>query len=53
MVLSGKVEIASMIERFPLEQVNEVVKRAHEGRLTHRAVLVPDLGAGPREGEVR
>jgi 6-hydroxycyclohex-1-ene-1-carbonyl-CoA dehydrogenase len=30
------------IERHPLSQINEIFAAVHDGRLTRRAILVPD-----------
>lgn len=50
LVLSGQVVLAPFVERHPMALVNEVVARAHAGKLAARAVLV--AGDRPR-GDTR
>ena len=38
---AGRVRVKPFVERFPLEQINQVFDRAHHGGLARRAVLVP------------
>ena len=40
-VLSGQVQIRPFVERFPLDQINEVIGRARNHELEARAVLTP------------
>jgi 6-hydroxycyclohex-1-ene-1-carbonyl-CoA dehydrogenase len=42
LVLSGKISMLPFIERHPLSQINEIFAAVHDGRLTRRAILVPD-----------
>jgi 6-hydroxycyclohex-1-ene-1-carbonyl-CoA dehydrogenase len=42
LVLTGKVSMLPFIERHPLSEINEIFVRAHDGKLTRRAILVPD-----------
>jgi 6-hydroxycyclohex-1-ene-1-carbonyl-CoA dehydrogenase len=42
LVLSGKISMLPFIERHPLSGINEIFAAAHEGKLTRRAILVPD-----------
>jgi 6-hydroxycyclohex-1-ene-1-carbonyl-CoA dehydrogenase len=41
LVLDGKIDLASFVERHPLDNINEVFEQAHAHKLTRRAVLVP------------
>ena len=41
LVLDGKVKLAPFVERFPLDQINQVLADVHAHKLTRRAVLVP------------
>jgi 6-hydroxycyclohex-1-ene-1-carbonyl-CoA dehydrogenase len=41
LVLDGKVKLAPFVERFPLDQINQVFADVHAHKLTRRAVLVP------------
>lgn len=38
---AGRIAVTPYVERFPLDQINDVFERAHHGRLERRAVLVP------------
>jgi 6-hydroxycyclohex-1-ene-1-carbonyl-CoA dehydrogenase len=40
-VVSGQVQIRPFVERFPLDQINEVIARARNHELEARAVLTP------------
>jgi 6-hydroxycyclohex-1-ene-1-carbonyl-CoA dehydrogenase len=40
-VLSGRVKIATFIEKHPLSEINHVFEVAHAGALKRRAVLIP------------
>lgn len=42
LVLSGRITLKPFIELHPLSRINEVFQEAHSGRLSRRAVLVPD-----------
>lgn len=42
LVLTGKVSMLPFIERHRLSDINEIFARAHDGKLTRRAILVPD-----------
>jgi 6-hydroxycyclohex-1-ene-1-carbonyl-CoA dehydrogenase len=41
LVLDGRIELASFVQRHPLDRINEVFEQAHTHKLTRRAVLVP------------
>lgn len=41
LVLDKKIELASFVERHPLEDINRVFADAHAHKLTRRAILVP------------
>ncbi len=41
LVLDGKVDLKSTVERFPLDSINEVFEQAHAHQLGRRPVLVP------------
>jgi 6-hydroxycyclohex-1-ene-1-carbonyl-CoA dehydrogenase len=43
LVLSGRVKVASFVEKHPLDNINEIFEAAHRGALRRRAVLVPNL----------
>lgn len=40
-IASGRIAVKPFIEKFPLEEINDVFDAAHEGRLLKRAVMVP------------
>jgi len=42
LVLCGKVSMLPFIERHPLSSINEIFAMAHDGKLSRRAILVPD-----------
>ncbi|MCK5325816.1 MAG: 6-hydroxycyclohex-1-ene-1-carbonyl-CoA dehydrogenase [Woeseiaceae bacterium] len=42
LVLTGKISMLPFIERHPLSAINEIFAGVHEGKLTRRAILVPD-----------
>jgi len=42
LVLTGKVSMLPFIERHPLSTINEVFAMAHAGKLSRRAIMVPD-----------
>ena len=41
LVLSGKIKVASFVEKHPLAEINHVFEAVHAGELKRRAVLVP------------
>lgn len=41
LVLDGRIDLASFVERHPLDQINEVFEAAHAHRLGRRAILTP------------
>jgi len=41
LVLDGKIELASFVERHPLADINRIFADAHAHKLTRRAILVP------------
>ena len=41
LVLDHKIELASFVERHPLEEINQVFADAHAHKLKRRAILVP------------
>lgn len=43
LALSGKIKVSPFVEKHPLDQINEVFEAAHAGKLTRRAILVPNL----------
>ena len=43
LVLTGKISMLPFIERHPLSAINEIFAGVHEGKLTRRAILVPDV----------
>jgi 6-hydroxycyclohex-1-ene-1-carbonyl-CoA dehydrogenase len=42
LVLSGKLDLASFTELFPMSEINVVIEKVHRHELTKRPVLVPD-----------
>jgi 6-hydroxycyclohex-1-ene-1-carbonyl-CoA dehydrogenase len=42
MVLTGKISMLPFIEQHPLSTINEIFSSAHDGKLTRRAIMVPD-----------
>lgn len=42
LVASGKIAIAPFVELRSMKDVNEVLRLAHDGKLTRRVVLLPD-----------
>ena len=42
LVLTGTVSMLPFIERHPLSEINEIFAIAHDGKLTRRAILMPD-----------
>jgi len=41
LVLSGKVKLAPFVEQKPLDEINQVFKDVHDGKLIRRQILVP------------
>jgi 6-hydroxycyclohex-1-ene-1-carbonyl-CoA dehydrogenase len=41
LVLSGRIKVATFVEKHPLHDINKVFEAAHSGALKRRAVLVP------------
>ena len=41
MVLDGQVQVGPFVEKYALDEINEVFQAAHAGKLQQRAVLVP------------
>lgn len=48
LVLDGRVKLAPFIEQRPLDDINEVFRAVHDGRLIRRQILVPG-----EQGEVK
>lgn len=42
LVLEGRVKIAPFVERHKLSEINQIFEAVHAGKLSRRAVLVPD-----------
>ena len=42
LVLTGAISMLPFIERHPLSGINEIFALAHDGKLTRRAILIPD-----------
>jgi 6-hydroxycyclohex-1-ene-1-carbonyl-CoA dehydrogenase len=42
LVMDGKVKVAPFVEHHPLSQINEIFESVHAGKLSRRAVLIPD-----------
>lgn len=40
-IAAGRIAVKPFIEKYPLDEINEVFDLAHEGKLLKRAVLVP------------
>lgn len=38
---AGRIRVTPFVERFPLDDINQVLEAAHHGRLQRRAVLTP------------
>ncbi len=45
LVLDKQVQLLPFVERRPLEAINEVFNAVHAGRMTRRAILVPEMRA--------
>ncbi|MCP5036175.1 MAG: 6-hydroxycyclohex-1-ene-1-carbonyl-CoA dehydrogenase [Rhodobacteraceae bacterium] len=41
LVLNGKVKLAPFVEQKPLDEINQVFKDVHDGKLIRRQILVP------------
>ncbi len=44
LVLSGKVQLKPFVEQHPLDSINDVFDAVHHGKLTRRAIMVPNGG---------
>lgn len=42
LVLDKRVQLLPFVERKPLEAINEVFDAVHDGRMTRRAILIPE-----------
>jgi 6-hydroxycyclohex-1-ene-1-carbonyl-CoA dehydrogenase len=42
LVLTGKVSMLPFVQQHPLSEINEIFARTHGGKLSRRAILVPD-----------
>ena len=40
-IAEGRIKVSPFVEKFPLDEINEVLDAAHAGKLLKRAVLVP------------
>ena len=38
---AGRVQVSPLVEKHPLDTINDVIEAAHAGKLQRRAVLVP------------
>jgi 6-hydroxycyclohex-1-ene-1-carbonyl-CoA dehydrogenase len=45
LVLDKQVQLLPFVERRPLEAINEVFTAVHAGRMSRRAILVPEMQA--------
>lgn len=43
LVLSGRVKLAPFVEQRPLDQINEVFRDVHDGKMVRRQILVPGV----------
>jgi 6-hydroxycyclohex-1-ene-1-carbonyl-CoA dehydrogenase len=41
LVLDGKIKLKPFVEQHPLENINEIFKAVHDGKLVRRAIMVP------------
>ena len=41
LIRQGKIDLKPFIEKHPLDNINEVVDKAHHGKLAKRAIMVP------------
>ncbi|HSM59569.1 MAG TPA: zinc-binding dehydrogenase, partial [Longimicrobiales bacterium] len=53
LVTSGRVTLRPFIERFPLAEGPEVLRRVADHEIGRRAILVPEWGASPEHGTGR
>ncbi len=44
LVLEGKVQLKPFVEQHPLDSINDVFDAVHHGKLTRRAIMVPNGG---------
>ena len=44
LVLDGKVRLKPFVEQHPLDDINTVFAAVHDGKMTRRAILVPNGG---------
>ncbi len=44
LVLSGKVQLKPFVEQHPLDSINDIFDAVHHGKLTRRAIMVPNGG---------
>lgn len=49
LVLDGKVQLLPFVERRPLDQINEVFAAVHDGSVSRRIILVPDMVPGKED----
>ena len=42
LVLDGKVQLLPFVDKRPLEEINTVFEAVHAGKMTRRAILVPN-----------
>jgi 6-hydroxycyclohex-1-ene-1-carbonyl-CoA dehydrogenase len=42
LVLDKRVQLLPFVESRPLGEINEVFTAVHDGRMQHRAILIPD-----------
>ncbi|MBI3450291.1 MAG: 6-hydroxycyclohex-1-ene-1-carbonyl-CoA dehydrogenase [Acidobacteria bacterium] len=47
LVLDGRVALGPFVERRPLSTIQQVLEEFHAGKISRRAVLVPDAAATP------
>ena len=45
LVLDGRIELKSFVERRPLAEINQVFEAVHKGEMKRRAVLVPGMAS--------
>lgn len=38
---AGRIQVSPLVEKHPLDEINDVIEAAHAGKLSRRAVLVP------------
>lgn len=44
LVLSGKIQLGALTQRYPMAEINEVFEALHRGQLKVRPILIPDFG---------